>query len=203
LAEAYREPAHTKAETIVLYVAMRNAARALWNAEPSRACLLVLLAQWALETADGGAWMNWNVGGVKHRPGDGRDWTSYATKELEHGRFVVHSGKEDPATWFRAFSTMEEGIADYLVTLEHDFPKALERAHGGDAPGFVRELAAAHYFTAPQAQYLAGIYTTRDVAAAAAVAAAAIARVGIEQAALEHGGVDEQPTPPEDLDPPA
>jgi hypothetical protein len=194
---------------------LRVAYRAELGTEPTSETLLILLAQWALETNLGAAWMNWNVGGIKHCPADGRDFTSYPTRETEHGQSVVHSDPSDPTTWFRAYETMEAGLVDYLRTLRHDFPLAWAAAVRGSIGDFGHALKVEHYYTAPEPEYTAALHARRDHLerllgpdTAPDLAAAATAAAGIAESENEHAGsgddADPQPTPPSDLpDPPA
>lgn len=76
--------AKTPATSQEVYDALRRVWVAQLGAEPKRHSLLVLLAQWALETGRGRSMWNWNLGNQKGRPGgkDGRSWTFFACNEI-------------------------------------------------------------------------------------------------------------------------
>lgn len=109
--------------------------------ELSRASLLVLLAQVAEETG-WRACHNFNLGNVKHVPGDGHNYCVFRASEVENGveKFF------DMA--FRAFASLEEGATDYLALLKKRFVSAWPAVLAGDPAAFVHALKLAHYFTA-------------------------------------------------------
>jgi len=126
----------------------------LWSEMPRRESVLVLLAHSALET---GRWKSchcWNLGNVKSRVGDGRDWTHYRCNEVEHGR-VVWYDPPHPQTRFRAFRSLEEGTVDHLAFLRGNrrYAQAWPYVLAGEPRAFVRELKKAGYFTATLEPY--------------------------------------------------
>lgn len=138
----------------------------LWQEVPRRETVLVLLAQSALETGRWRSCHNFNLGNIKSRPGDGRDWTYFRCNEVEHGRTVWYDPPH-PACRFRAFRTLEEGAVDHLAFLRgmKRYAQAWPMAIAGDPRAFVGELKRAGYFTAslePYATSVASIYHDFD-----------------------------------------
>ena len=133
---------HTAAD---LYNALRTAAPEL-----SRVSLLVLLAQWDLETGGGVfMWCN-NIGNAKHVPGDGHDYCAFRHNEIIDGKEIWIDPPNDP---FRAYSTLADGAKDYLAMLQREFRAAWPAVLAGDPAAFVRAIKAAHYFTGDEASY--------------------------------------------------
>src|SRR3954466_371643 len=87
------------------------AARGELGAQLTRDAVLVLLAQWHLETGGGVFCIAWNLGNAKAVAGDGYDWTEFATTEVINGDTRHVLGR------FRAFPTLAAGAADYVRLL--------------------------------------------------------------------------------------
>jgi hypothetical protein len=135
--------------------ALVNAWRKLFDTAPARATVLLLLAQSAHET---GKWKKglhcWNIGNIKSREGDGRDWTMFRCREVIGGK-TVWFDPPHPATRFRAFRTLAEGAIDHLAFLRGskryaDAWKAVER---GAPTAFAQTLKAGGYYTDPVEVY--------------------------------------------------
>jgi hypothetical protein len=167
---------------------------ALWQAWaptvgslPSRPPLLILLAHWALETGFGHGCHNFNLGNKKHVRGDGRDFTMFRCTEVIGGK-VVWFDPPDPTTWFVAFPTLAAGAADYLAGLMRHFGAAWLDVVAGDAAKFCHDLRVAHYYTADEASYTAGVLRCLhqiDAALPADLSPAAVAHAGVLAAGLE------------------
>jgi flagellum-specific peptidoglycan hydrolase FlgJ len=140
---------------------MADAWRDQVGSVPARASLLVLMAQWGLETGSGRACMNWNLAGIKHVPGDGHDYAEYRTHEVLHGVDQVLVQQ------FRAYPSLEAGVADYLHVLRSTFGFAWPAVEAGDTADFAHRLKARGYFTADEAQYAAGLRARYQQMAAA------------------------------------
>lgn len=168
---------------------------------PTRASLLVLLAHWALETGWGHGCHNNNLGNKKHVKGDGRDFTMFRCNEVLGGR-VVWFDPPDPATWFVAFPTLDAGAADYLAGLKKHFAGAWAYVVAGDAVQFCHALKVAHYYTADEASYTAGVVRCchqLDAMLPPDPDPGEVARAGLAQAGLEiDETVHDPPPPPED-----
>lgn len=134
-----------------LYAVLRNAWRSQLGSEPARSALLVLLAQWSLETANGSASNNWNLAGIKYAPGCGSDYAQYLTREVVAGKPITVMQR------FRAYDSLEDGAADYLRLLRTRFGAAWAFAVAGDVQAFAHALKLARYYTAPEDQYVAGL----------------------------------------------
>lgn len=142
-----------------LYAVLRAAWRTQVQTEPRRTSLLVLLAQWSLETGGGGACIAWNLGNIKHVPGDGHDYALFRTWEILRGQRV------ELDQTFRAYATLEEGAADYLATIRGRFGYAWPAVENGDVEDFAHKLKLRGYYTAPERDYAAGLrarYTALD-----------------------------------------
>jgi flagellum-specific peptidoglycan hydrolase FlgJ len=110
----------------------------------------VLAAQVSLETAGGAQMFNFNFGGIKGASPGGTT-TGYMTREVLDGQSVhIQQG-------FRAYGSLDEGARDYVSVVRSRFPHAFHSAAAGDLDGFAHALKAAHYYTAPEQEYAAGL----------------------------------------------
>jgi len=145
--------------------------------EPSwKPSLLVLLAQWSLETGNGKSMWCYNVGNVKAKPGGAFDYcyfpageilkTAYAEAQaaahpdtvkiksrFKNGTCEVIFYPKHPACCFRAFHTVEEGVMDYLGLMRRRFAKAWPYVISANPTGFCHALKLQDYYTADEAQY--------------------------------------------------
>lgn len=146
----------TPVSTIDVYLALRRA----WDEQVTdvalesnaqRHAILVLLAQWALETAFGKAVHWFNLGNAKHVDGDGHDFSVFRCSEVVNGR---EKFMDCP---FVAFDSLDEGAAYYLRSLRSRFRFAWPAVLAGDVADFSRRLKAAHYYTADEPVYTAGL----------------------------------------------
>ncbi len=140
---------------------------------PARSQTLdVLSAQVSLETAHGGAMFNFNFGGIKGASPAG-DTAHYMTREVLNG----HEVKLDQG--FRAYRSLDEGARDYVSVLQSRFPAAFGHAMTGDIGGFAHSLRQAHYYTASEQDYSAGLH-----------AAAGVPKATTPTMSLDSGGTD-------------
>jgi hypothetical protein len=132
--------------------------RVLGTYPPSRAAVLVLIAQSSLETGHWAACECWNLGNVKSHEGDGRCWTYFRCSEIIGGQEIFFN-PPSPQCRFRAFRTLEDGAADHVgfLALSDRYQKAWTAAMTGDPHAFVRELKQAGYFTAAEPPYEATV----------------------------------------------
>lgn len=145
-----------------LAVELTAAWRALRDETPQRGSILVLMAHSALET---GRWKSchcWNLGNVKSKLDDGRDFTFFRCNEVINGK-VVWFDPPHPFTRFRAFRTLREGALDHLAFLMgmKRYAEAWPFVLNPDPDAFVHALKAGGYFTAdpgPYAHAVASIY---------------------------------------------
>jgi hypothetical protein len=144
----------------------------------------VLWAQYMIETGGAACW-NFNVGNVKHVRGDSFDYhclsgvwegvteptaaalvaSGQATRDPsgDHAR-AVGPGKVSvlfqpphPATWFRAFPSLDVAMQEHLKLLAHRFAPAWPWVIAGDYRAFATALRARGYFTASADAYANGM----------------------------------------------
>lgn len=162
-------------------------ARAAMNAEIgiSKEAVAVLWSQFACETASGRYCWNWNLGNVKHVNGDGYDYVALkgvwegvtpdqAQKLIATGKWVADSNPDhakavgpgkvsivasstNPAAWFRAFSSLDEGMEEHVKFLINRYPKAWEAVLAGDPAAFSKALKARGYYTASESAYTSAL----------------------------------------------
>ena len=198
MAEQQQPDRLTVVTVLEVYAALRAAWRKFMGAEPERASLLVLLAHWSLETGRGRGMHCFNLGNIKHVPGDGRDFCTFRASEVVGGveRFSVMA--------FRAYPSLEEGARDYLTELVGTFRYAWPAVLAGAPADFSHRLKVSRYYTADE-----GLYTRALVALVhgldaeigadtlpelpSADATGGLGQVAIEQSADEHppGGHDD------------
>ena len=128
--------------------------RDLFGVSPTRAAILVLMAQSAHETARWKAVHNFNIGNVKSVQGDGFDYTHFRCRERENGVDRWYDPPH-PATRFRAFRTLREGVVDHLAFLKRSkrYGKAWAALERGRPYEFATELKAVGYYTDPVEVY--------------------------------------------------
>lgn len=142
----------THATPADVYGAMREASRVVLGTPLARSSLLVLLAQWAEETGRGAAMHRWNIGNIKHVPGDGHSYCQFRCDEVIGGK-VVWLDPPNPGCSFRAYVTLEAGVLDYLTLLHKRFAGAWPDVVAGQPADFARDLKAQHYYTADVTLY--------------------------------------------------
>ena len=199
MADRELPPTRTPVLAADLYVVLRAAWRTLFGSEPARASLLTLLAQWSLETGGGAACIGYNLAGIKYTPGCGTDFASYTTQEVLGGKLVtIHP--PDPGCRLRAYATLEDAASDYLRLLQRQFGFAWPAVVAGDPQDFAHRLKAAHYYTAPEQQYAAGLtsrYTmlSREIGEDTTPETPA-AMVGFQPSVVLPDEAEEEPDPP-------
>jgi hypothetical protein len=118
---------------------------------PLDATLALLCAQVALETSNGGAAVQWNIGNVKRGPGP--NWTEFQT--------VEYLGTPPLRTvclgQFSAWMSLNDGSLFFVAFLSDHYPEAWTGAINGDASAFCAGLKQRGYFTAPLDAYLTGV----------------------------------------------
>lgn len=125
---------------------------------PSKASIGVLYAQDALETGSTTSMWNNNIGNVKYIPTAGDEGWFYMMLanvwEIVNGQKVVFQ-PPNPATWFRAFTTLADGVAFQLDFLKnHRYKAAWTAVESGNPAAFAHLLKLAGYYTAPEADYV-------------------------------------------------
>lgn len=161
--------------------AMRAALASVLTARPSTPVLALALAKNALETGRWKACHNFNLGNIKAGTSYVGMYTAFACNEVltENGKPVVvwfsPRGRLDkkggkvvaeafdsepwhPQTRFRAYANEYDGSFEYVDFVAGGrYAAAWQSLLKGDAVGFVHNLKAKCYFTAPEADYLAGV----------------------------------------------
>jgi hypothetical protein len=176
-----------------LYLALKIAAPAAVGCELGRASLLVLLAQIDEETSFK-AVHRWNLGNVKHVPGDGHDYVQFRCNEIINGKEVWFDPPH-PAASFRAYATIEDGALEYLSLLKRHFYLAWPAVLAGDPAQFAHLLKTEHYYTADEARYTAAVVALDKHLDSLISMDDPTPFTG----ALAVVAVDTQPTPPGDL----
>ena len=166
----YYEQRRTPVTALVMYDALERAWVANFGDFPKRESLLVLLAQWAIETGRGAGMHNFNVGNVKSVAGDGHDFTFFTCNEIM-GIVAAHHAvlasplaeiewesqermvasvlfhPAHPACRFRAFETLEAGVIDHLAFLARKFKTSWAAVVAGDPALFAHLLKLNGYYT--------------------------------------------------------
>ncbi len=156
----------------------------LFGVIPLEQSIGVLFAQYMIETGGRACW-NFNLGNVKHVKGDGHDYQmlngvwegvspAAADQLVASGQAVIDTNADHikavgpnrksvvftpphPATWFRAFKTLDEGMLEHLQFLSKRFSKAWEQVIDGDFVAFAIMLKKLGYYTASAEAYSAGM----------------------------------------------
>jgi hypothetical protein len=136
-----------------LYAALDDETATFYTREPTlrRESLLVLCAHVWHETGAGESCYCYSLAGIKSTPGDGCDWCTLPTFEYVAGQRVNMPQK------FRAFATLEDGVANYVRTMRGPFGLCWPFVEAGDPAGFAQALHDRHYYTAPVADYVAAM----------------------------------------------
>lgn len=143
-------PARTPASRDELRAALARAHVKVTGRAASSTLLGALTAQASLETAGGAQMHNFNFGGIKGASPSGATAVCM-TREVLDGRDVrLKQG-------FRAYATIDEGAEDYVRFMHARYGAAVAEAERGDLDGFSHALKAAHYYTAPEAEYTAAL----------------------------------------------
>lgn len=124
---------------------------------PSKESIGVLYAQNALETGGTVSMWNNNIGNVKYvpSPNDGGNYMMLANVwEIVNGQKIIYQ-PPSPATWFRAYPTLADGVAQHFDFLKnHRYRTAWTAVEAGNPAAFAHLLKVAGYYTAPEADYI-------------------------------------------------
>jgi hypothetical protein len=150
-----REAVKTPASPKEMFAAFQSA----WP-EGSRESILVLMAQWGIETADGASMWNYNVGNVKRMKG-------YPYMMLKNVPEYINGKKEyfnppHPQTHFRAFDSLSDGVAEYLAVMRGRFAQAWPFVENGDPEAFSNKLANLVYKKPDGTEYKRSYYTAKE-----------------------------------------
>lgn len=130
----------------------------MYGVLPSKQQIGVVWSQNALETGmTHDMWCN-NLGNIKYvaSPSDDPSLKYCMLEnvwEIVNGQRVVFQ-PPNPATWFRAFDTLQEGVFFYFNFLRNRrYKTAWTAVEAGDPASFSHFLKLAGYYTAPEADY--------------------------------------------------
>jgi hypothetical protein len=151
MADALLRAVRTPLNASDVYAALRMAWRIQVRTEPTRAQLLTMMAQVWLETGAGAASYGYNLGGIKYTRGCGHDYYQVQTHEVIAGKTV------QLAQNFRSYASLDDAAEDYVALLRSTFASTWPAIEAADCTDYARRLAAAHYYTANEAQYAAGL----------------------------------------------
>jgi hypothetical protein len=146
---------YTRESAFDMFDALSRAWVSAFSEPAPRAPVTILLAHWALETGRGGSMHCYNLGNIKHTPGDGRSWTTFRHNEVIKGK-IVWLDETDP---FRAYDTLDEGCEDYLATVQKRFSKSWPAVLSGDPAAFSHALKSQSYYTADETAYTRTLVT--------------------------------------------
>lgn len=181
--ELLRATIHTPVSDVDLALALLRVVP-----ETQREAFAVMWAQYCAETGRGRYCFNHNLGNVKHVRGDGFDYialhgvwegtTLARFEEMKKGPFgaairldedrahqkavapnvAVVFEPPHPATWFRAYDSLEHAVTEHVAFLRTRYALAWEGLVEGDLEMFVHQLKARGYFTANEESYLRGLH---------------------------------------------
>jgi len=152
-----KERVHTTVTKDQLINAFMSAWPRVIGGTPTKEHVLMLMAQNALETGWGKSMYNYNIGNIKRLQSEHHDYFMMPhTGEVLNGKQVFFEPPH-PATWFKSYDTLEEGVADYLSLLKRRYGSAFEAAKTGDAKQFAAALKRNKYYTAPEEGYAKGL----------------------------------------------
>lgn len=151
---------------------------------PLEKSVAVLWAQYMIETGGRSVW-NYNLGNVKHIQGDGHNYQMLngvwegvtpmaAVQLIQSGQAVEDTNPSHikavgpnrksvvfkpphPVTWFRAFASLDEAMAEHLKFLAQRYSKAWPAVLEGDYSDFAFLLKKQGYFTASAEAYAIGM----------------------------------------------
>jgi len=181
---------------------------------PKEQSVAVLYAQYMIETGGAACW-NYNLGNVKHIKGDGHNYhmlggvwegvsPAAADQLIQSGQAIEDTNANHikavgpnrksvifqpphPATFFRAFASLDEGMEEHLQLLSKRFSKAWPAVLDGDYVSFAGLLRSQGYFTASAEAYAAGMKAPFERLVASSTYEDLVATLDAEQ---EHTVVD-------------
>lgn len=130
-----------------------------FGTKPTKNAIAVLWAQNAIETGLTVSMWNNNIGNVKYVANRNDPPTvEYCmlknTWEIVNGKRVTFQPPH-PATWFRSFKTLKDGVRHHLAFLRNNrYRNAWPSVVAGDPAEFSRQLRKSGYYTAPEAAYI-------------------------------------------------
>lgn len=159
----------------------------LLQEQPKKESLVLLLAHGALESGNYNSMYCYNIGNIKSKDNDGRDYCYYKCNELvklDYAKKLVGSSQNDGGdavitgnqgngfVWiyfypknkycrFRAFKTLEEGCIDYLSFIKYRYKPETgiwNSVLNADVKLYCHLLRANGYYTADETIYTNAVY---------------------------------------------
>jgi hypothetical protein len=131
---------------------------------PKKESIGVLYSQNALETGGTKSMWNNNIGNVKFAPNKNPDLDNGKEYMMLSNVWEIIGGKKvifnppDPATWFKSYASLADGIAEHLDYLKNKrYKDAWVAVEAGDPAQFAHILKVHLYYTAPEADYIKGM----------------------------------------------
>lgn len=131
----------------------------LYGEFPKKESIAVIWAQNAIETGGTSSMWNNNIGNVKFVANggnidDGKEYMMLANVwEIVNGKKVTFQPPH-PATWFRSFKTLADGIEFHFNFLRNKrYKLSWTAVEAGDPAQFSHLLKVAGYYTASEAEY--------------------------------------------------
>jgi hypothetical protein len=124
---------------------------------PKKEVVGIIWAQHALETGNGGFCWNHNIGNLKCTETQASAGVPYmmlaGTWEMINGHKVIFQPPH-PATWFRAFASLDEGMTAHLDLLKNRrYATCWPAVESGEPAAFAAALRARGYYTASVEDY--------------------------------------------------
>jgi len=149
----YVEKNNTKFTVKELANAWATAYTCAMTVAPSKEAVVIICAQWALETGRGAACWNYNIGNIRGEAPDGGFTVLKGAWEVANNGSIVYPANQK----FRAYKSIDDGCADYVHVLstQHNFAIAWRHLAGpGPTPsGYAHALKQGHYYTGDEAEY--------------------------------------------------
>jgi flagellar protein FlgJ len=131
---------------------------------PKKQSVGVIWSQNAIETGSTTAMWNNNIGNVKYSPSKNPNDDNNIKYMMLNNVWEIINGKKiifqppDPATWFRSFDSLEEGVGFHLNFLKNKrYKNSWAAVEAGDPEQFAHLLKIAKYYTASEADYAKGM----------------------------------------------
>jgi len=135
-----------------------------FNEIPKKESVGVIWSQNAIETGSTTAMWNNNIGNVKYAPSKDPNQDNDIKYMMLNNVWEIINGKKiifqppDPATWFRSFDSLEEGVAFHLNFLKNKrYKNSWIAVEAGDPEQFAHLLKLAKYYTAAEEDYAKGM----------------------------------------------
>ena len=132
----------------------------IYNSVPTKAQIGVIYSQWGIETGLGTYTWCFNIGNIK-----AADIPNQTVKYCAlNGVYEIVNGQRveipstSPAAWFRAFDTLDDGVAFYVSFLRNArYKTSWSAIEQGDPILFAHLLKVAGYYTADESIYANGL----------------------------------------------